>query len=37
MDYILLEGHNVAYDDYSILIPENNQFKLNFKFKSFNL
>lgn len=37
MDYILLEGHNVTYDDHSILIPENNQFKLNFKFKSFNL
>ena len=27
----LLEGHNATYDDFSILIPENNQFKLHLK------
>ena len=31
MDYILLEGHNVTYDDFSILIPKNNQDKLHLK------
>ena len=31
MDHILLEGHNATYDDFSILISENNQFKLQFK------
>ena len=31
MDHILLEGHNAIYDDFSILIPENNQFKLHLK------
>ena len=31
MDHILLEGHNAAYDDFSILISENNQFKLYLK------
>ena len=31
MDHILLEGHNAAYNDCSILIPENNQFKLHLK------
>ena len=31
MDHILLEGHNATYDDFSILIPENNQFKLHLK------
>ena len=30
MDHILL-GHNATYDDFSILIPENNQFKLDLK------
>ena len=29
MDHILLEGHNATYDDFSILISENNQFKLH--------
>ena len=28
MDHILL-GHNATYDDFSILIPKHNQFKLN--------
>ena len=31
MDHILLEAHNVTYNDFSILIPENNQFKLHLK------
>ena len=31
MDRILLEGHNTTYDDFSILIPEKNQFKLHLK------
>ena len=31
MDHILLEGHNATYDDFSTLISENNQFKLNLK------
>ena len=31
MDHILLEGHNATYDDFSILIPKNNQFKLHLK------
>ena len=31
MDHILLERHNAKYDDFSILIPENNQFKLHLK------
>ena len=25
MDHLLLEDHNDAYDDFSILIPENSQ------------
>ena len=29
--HILLEGHNATYDDFSILIPEINQFKLHLK------
>ena len=29
--HILLEGDNAIYDDFSILIPENNQFKLHLK------
>ena len=31
MDHILLEGHNAAYDDFSILISLNNQFKVHLK------
>ena len=31
MDHNLLEGHNATYNDFSILIPENNQFKLHLK------
>ena len=31
MDHILVGGHNVTYDDFLILIPENNQFKLHLK------
>ena len=31
MDHILLEGHNATYNDFSILILENNQFKLHLK------
>ena len=31
MDCILLEGYNATYDDFSILISENNQFKLHLK------
>ena len=31
MGHILLEGHNATYDDFSILILENNQFKLHLK------
>ena len=31
MDHSLLEGHNKTSDDFSILIPENNQFKLQLK------
>ena len=31
MDHILLEGHNATYDDFSNVIPENNQFKLHLK------
>ena len=27
MDHLLLAGHNAAYDNFSIPIPENNQFK----------
>ena len=30
MDHIL-SGHNATYDDFSILIPKNNQFKLHLK------
>ena len=29
--HILLEGHNATYDDFSILIPENNHFNLHLK------
>ena len=28
-DHILLKGHNATLNDFSILIPENNQFKLH--------
>ena len=28
-DHILLEDHNATLNDFSILIPENNQFKLH--------
>ena len=28
-DHILLEGHNATLNDFSILIPENSQFKLH--------
>ena len=28
-DHILLEGHNATLNDFLILIPENNQFKLH--------
>ena len=31
MDHILLEGHNATYNDFSILISKNNQFKLHLK------
>ena len=31
MDNILLERHNATYDDFLILIPQNNQFKLHLK------
>ena len=31
MDHPLLEDHNATYDDFSILIPENNQFKLQLR------
>ena len=31
MDDILLEGHNATYNDFSILISQNNQFKLHIK------
>ena len=31
MDHILLEGHNATYDDFSILVPEKYQFKLQLK------
>ena len=31
MDHILLEHHNAIYDNFSILIPENNVFKLHLK------
>ena len=31
MDHILLEGHNGTYNDFSILISENNQFKWRLK------
>ena len=31
MDHTFLEGHNTTYNDFSILIPENNQFKLHLK------
>ena len=31
MDHILLEDHNATYDDFLILISENNQFKLHLK------
>ena len=31
MDNILLEGNNAACEDFSILIPRNNQFKLHLK------
>ena len=31
MDHILFEGYNATNYDFSILIPENNQFKLHFK------
>ena len=28
MDHIFLEDHNATYDDFSILIPESNEFKI---------
>ena len=28
MDHIFLEDHNATYNDFSILIPENNEFKI---------
>ena len=31
MDHIFLEGHHATYDDFFILIPNNNQFKLYLK------
>ena len=31
MDHILLEGNNAACEDFLILIPRNNQFKLHLK------
>ena len=31
MNHILLEGHNATYDDFSVLITENNEFQLNLK------
>ena len=31
MDHPLLEDHNATYDDFSILIPESNQFKLQLR------
>ena len=31
MDHISLECHNAAYNDFPILIPEHNQFKLHLK------
>ena len=31
MDHVLLEGHIATCDEFSILIPENSQFKLHFK------
>ena len=31
MDHVLLEGHIGTCDEFSILIPENSQFKLHFK------
>ena len=31
MDHILFEGYNATNYDFSILIPENHQFKLHFK------
>ena len=31
MAHILLGGHNATYDYFSIIIPENNQFKLHLK------
>ena len=31
MEHILLEVHNATYGDFSILIPENDQFKLHLK------
>ena len=31
IDHILLAGHNVTYDDFSILTAENNVFKLHLK------
>ena len=31
IDHILLEGHNVTYNDFSILIPPNNEFKCDLK------
>ena len=31
IDHILLEDHNATYHNFSILVPENSQFKLNLK------
>ena len=31
LDHTLLKGHNATYDDFSILISKNNQFKLHLK------
>ena len=31
IDYILLEGHNATYDDFSILTTESNEFKFHLK------
>ena len=31
MDHILLEGNNATCEDFSILIPRNNHFKLHLK------
>ena len=31
MNHILIEGHNATYNNFSILIPENNLFKLQLR------